>query len=880
MDSTEYNSESSEKTNVTQSEVVSNSDTRNNTESCIEVENKDSTEKCIAVETQDNTESHTEVETDNNTESYVEKETKNDSENCVEGENNDNTVNLVEVETNDNRENCVEEEIKDNSENCIEVGTKHNAVSCVEEETKDNTVSCVEEEAKDKTETCIEEKTADSTEIYVEKETGRTENDTISCAREENKNNTESCIEKTLEKEKTSFDNVEVNETIPSEIDSSSLNIETDAVEVTVEDVEKEMEVSLSEKTNTINAQIEEINESLSRENTSIDADKKTEPSVTDLTKKCDTVTNQSQNLENVHKTDLHNTKQKLHDTGDNTKQDSRKVPDEHTEQNTDTTDYTKSASGETENEVEMLASDKNKETNVTDESSIQVDDVQMQNQKETDALKKLETESSDSNAENTDKDTSEKNVEPEKTEFVQFSQDKNDDSQIEGQSMDAEDPFGGDNLTSENVEQMEVTNLADDEINFKNLYSDNLQDAVNAKNNDSNKKSTDNSGVKKIMANIAATSSEVRDILRNSPMETDPSDVNESETGAEKTSSAKSSDEQDEQTRKDNEAVTPMETDEPGNTDVLPGQDDELCIIPDNMKVIMPNKTGQATSNGKSSALDKDVEENKTTEKCSESNSELNKDDSQDKAETVSTKQSSIAIIKEAMATEKANIVTDVINVEEEMKTSEVEEIPVKETCKQCGEDRACKIQVKIGTETYRVCSKTCRALFKMTANKKTADVTSNDLMSSETSSKRDKRCASCLLIIEANDDRNLSWETMEFCNEECLGKFQKKYGSYCKNCNGSVQPVSLGKYCVRFGCDVRQFCCSTCLEEFKKGLKVCSYCQKDISSGDGFLAPVGEKGQFKDFCTQDCMEKYSKLNSAEPPAAEKKPCGVCKEV
>lgn len=78
--------------------------------------------------------------------------------------------------------------------------------------------------------------------------------------------------------------------------------------------------------------------------------------------------------------------------------------------------------------------------------------------------------------------------------------------------------------------------------------------------------------------------------------------------------------------------------------------------------------------------------------------------------------------------------------------------------------------------------------------------------------------------------------------------GKYQTALGSHCANCKGSVQPVSLGKYCVRFGYDIKQFCCSTCLEEFKKGLKVCSYCQKDISSGvEGFLAPVGDKGQFK---------------------------------
>jgi zinc finger MYM-type protein 2/3/4 len=56
------------------------------------------------------------------------------------------------------------------------------------------------------------------------------------------------------------------------------------------------------------------------------------------------------------------------------------------------------------------------------------------------------------------------------------------------------------------------------------------------------------------------------------------------------------------------------------------------------------------------------------------------------------------------------------------------------------------------------------------------------------------------------------------------------------------------MGKYCVRFGYYARQFCSSKCLEEFKKGLKVCSYCQRDISEeAGGFLAPLGDKGQFK---------------------------------
>ncbi|CAB0030604.1 unnamed protein product [Trichogramma brassicae] len=194
------------------------------------------------------------------------------------------------------------------------------------------------------------------------------------------------------------------------------------------------------------------------------------------------------------------------------------------------------------------------------------------------------------------------------------------------------------------------------------------------------------------------------------------------------------------------------------------------------------------------------------------------------------------------------------------------------KEKEQQCKLEKPCNIKVKIGAKVFNVCSENCKVSFNA-ENKKSLDIPSEGV-----NSKREKRCAYCLLIVESKDEKNLSWETMEFCNEECLGKFQTKYGSYCRNCNGSVQATSLGKYCVRFGYDVRQFCCAACLEEFKKGLKVCTYCQKDMSVGvEGFLAPVGDKGQFKDFCTQDCMEKYTRMNSLNPPPPEKKICGVC---
>lgn len=697
----------------------------------------------------------------------------------------------------------------------------------------------------------------------------------------ENKD-TENCVKEVSEESKKSdqsqFDITEAHDemdkeetTIACEKDSTVSNVEvgdsTVYLETTEGDNNAEVEIALSENdSETLTIEGNNTVKSSFKEDTLVHMDvETTELDISNLTKKCDM----------EHSLTLEDSGKVL----DNIVNDGAKAVDDNI-----TT------------ESETLSKEKTTDC-IPDELSNNADDVQI-SQREA-ALKKMESESSDSNLDNPDKDLSEKNIEPENTEFIQFSHDKHDDPQIENQSMDAEDPFG-DNLTSENVEQMETDSLAENELSFKKLYEqgDNLQDAVNARNNDCNEKldidsvlnDPKNADVDKVIDSTVETSNNVQttiDSLENTSVDPDLPSTSTSKTETGNMSSTKSPCEQDEQNKKNIKEITPMEADEEQTDDVLPGQDDELCIIPDSMKVIMPNKSGKTIDDVQSeSALTKDSKCEETTQKCSKSNSELEKDTLQDESKLVtmenenkgenSVKQK--AAVQDEPKTENLKsliLATDVINIDDESKNSEIEEISNKEICKQCGEERACKIRVKIGTESYLVCSKTCKALFKAANNK------AIDIPSQGANSKQEKRCASCLLIIETNDERNLSWETMEFCNEECLGKFQRKYGSFCKNCNGPVQAVSLGKYCVRFGCDVRQFCCSTCLEEFKKGLKVCSYCQKDISfSTDGFLAPVGEKGQFKDFCTQDCMEKYSKLNSMEPPATEKKPCSVCQEV
>ncbi|XP_014600777.1 PREDICTED: zinc finger MYM-type protein 3 isoform X2 [Polistes canadensis] len=501
---------------------------------------------------------------------------------------------------------------------------------------------------------------------------------------------------------------------------------------------------------------------------------------------------------------------------------------------------------------------------------------------------KNLNVAQEDIDVSNIDHGTSDKNVSvPENTEFVQFSQDKHGDSQIENQSIDAEDPFAGDNLTSENVESMDVDSPMETNVDFSKLceQGDILQNIdFNTKLNNSNKvNSLQEDERDKISLDNVHHSTISKKCFESMPDKSDSSVTinaenknNLSEMDILLTDTAESINECNKHVKKDAEGVTPVETEEE-QSNILPGQDDELCIIPDSMKIIVPEKVTEKKNNDiNKSTLDEVVIQEEGQKLVDENvgSTEVNNEE-RTTVENNTNKEQLQSMQEEHVYVEQdVPVTTDVINLDDESKNSEIEEILSKDKCKQCNEEKSCKFKVKIGTDTFNVCSKTCKTLFKAANNKAT------DIPSDTVNSKRDKRCANCLLIIESNDERNLSWETMEFCNEECLGKFQNKYGSYCRNCNGSVQAVSLGKYCVRFGYDVRQFCCSTCLEEFKKGLKVCSYCQKDISSGvEGFLAPVGDKGQFKDFCTQNCMEKYSKMSSTELPNIEKKSCSVCQE-
>lgn len=137
-------------------------------------------------------------------------------------------------------------------------------------------------------------------------------------------------------------------------------------------------------------------------------------------------------------------------------------------------------------------------------------------------------------------------------------------------------------------------------------------------------------------------------------------------------------------------------------------------------------------------------------------------------------------------------------------------------------------------------------------------------------------RRCAQCCLIVNFNG-KTIQWETLDFCNEKCLGQYQNLIGSACVTCSEVVSLACLGKLCVRFGFDLKQFCSTKCLDEYKKSIKQCALCHHDLTNGENVvLAQVGEKKIYRDFCNQECLNRYEAILH---PKKKQSPhlCSVC---
>lgn len=120
-------------------------------------------------------------------------------------------------------------------------------------------------------------------------------------------------------------------------------------------------------------------------------------------------------------------------------------------------------------------------------------------------------------------------------------------------------------------------------------------------------------------------------------------------------------------------------------------------------------------------------------------------------------------------------------------------------------------------------------------------------------------RRCAQCFDIVNFTA-KSIQWETYDFCSEKCLGQYQNLIGANCTQCNGDVASTSIGKLCVRFGPEIKQFCTSACLNVFKQTHKTCSLCFKDLKrEGDEENTVVTKRSN--NFCDHLCAKRYEEI-------------------
>ena len=132
--------------------------------------------------------------------------------------------------------------------------------------------------------------------------------------------------------------------------------------------------------------------------------------------------------------------------------------------------------------------------------------------------------------------------------------------------------------------------------------------------------------------------------------------------------------------------------------------------------------------------------------------------------------------------------------------------------------------------------------------------------------------KCRSCLSTVSG--EKTYHWQTMDFCSAKCVEKVLRSVGEKCVNCKLTVAYQALGKYSVRFGDVVRQFCAVKCLDMYKKRLKSCTFCQKELTESKVFSYFQDGSGlKSKEFCNNICLSNYKELQSLRrpnpPPAA-----------
>ena len=123
--------------------------------------------------------------------------------------------------------------------------------------------------------------------------------------------------------------------------------------------------------------------------------------------------------------------------------------------------------------------------------------------------------------------------------------------------------------------------------------------------------------------------------------------------------------------------------------------------------------------------------------------------------------------------------------------------------------------------------------------------------------------KCRTCMKIVTSSG-KSYHWQTMDFCSSKCIENVFKSVGGFCVNCKSQVNDSALGKYSVRFGDVVRQFCCVKCLEQYKRRLKSCSFCQKELNQSlkqTVYFKDSNGPMKPREFCNNQCVMNYKEI-------------------
>ncbi|CAG5134433.1 unnamed protein product, partial [Candidula unifasciata] len=228
-------------------------------------------------------------------------------------------------------------------------------------------------------------------------------------------------------------------------------------------------------------------------------------------------------------------------------------------------------------------------------------------------------------------------------------------------------------------------------------------------------------------------------------------------------------------------------------------------------------------------------------------------------------------------------------------------------QTCIVCQKICRCKYNIVRNGDLKHLCDDACFKQFKKSPNmflkqKRNLNAppasnimpdlpptsTSNVASQGSTQESQFKTCSVCQLIDVNASQPFCNWKGLDFCGESCLGKFQANLNASCSFCQSYIPPEVRTNFCLKIGNNMRPFCKHKCYSEFKKKLRLCSFCQRDVTAEPGaFTAIVGADNKFREFCSQACMKNTeSQINNVEVLSVEKGhvrqetiTCSVCRK-